>query len=100
MRTEEMKPMRILSVEGYVASLARMKMNNTTMRLLLTVLLLGASAYLLSGCGAGLKFGEVGAVKEANELAIACKTNEALAAVDRASGGGGLGASIGDLHAS
>jgi len=61
-------------------------------------LLLGASAYLLSGCGAGLKFGEVGAVKEANELAIACKTNEALAAVDRASGGGGLGASIGDLQ--
>lgn len=68
------------------------------MRLLLIDLLLAAAAYLLSGCGTGLKVGEVGAVKEANELAIACKTNEALVAVERASGGGGLGASIGDLQ--
>ncbi len=73
-------------------------MNNTTVRPLLAVLLLGASACLLSACGTGLKVGDVGGVKEANELAIACKTNEALAAVDRASGGGGLGASISDLQ--
>ena len=95
-----MKPIQVLAVEGYIASFTRRKKNYAIMRRLLATLLLGASAYLLSGCGAGFKVGEVGAVKEANELAIACKTNEALAAVDRASGGGGLGASIGDLHAS
>lgn len=39
-----MKRMRIRAVEGCVASLAKMKMNNTTIRLLLAVLLLGASA--------------------------------------------------------
>ena len=65
-----MKAMRIRAAEGGVASAARMRMNNTTIRLLLAVLLLGASACLLSACGTGLKVGEVGAVKEANELAI------------------------------
>lgn len=82
-----MKPLRSLAVEGCVPSLARVKMNDAAKRLFLAALLLGASACLLSGCGAGLKAGKVGAVKEANELAVACKTDEALAAVDRASGG-------------
>jgi len=70
-------------------------MNNSTARLPLTVVLLAASASLLSACGS---VGDTGAVKEANELAIACKTNEALAAAGRASHGGGLGANIGDLQ--
>ena len=72
-------------------------MNNTT-QLLLADLLLAGSANLLSGCGSGLKAGDVDAVNEASEVAIVCKTNEALAAVDRASGGGGLGACISDLQ--
>jgi len=50
---------------------------------------------LLASCGS---LGDTGAVKEANELAIACKTNEALRAVDRAARGGGLGANIADLQ--
>ena len=52
---------------------------------------------LISACS-NLKIGNVGAVKEANELAISCKTDEALMAVDRATQGGGFGASIGDLQ--
>lgn len=94
-----MKSMRNMAIEGhYRPSPTRMKIKGTAVRLLLTVLLLAGTVYVFSGCGSGLKVGDVDAVKEANELAIACKTNEALAAVDRASGGGGLGASIGDLQ--
>ena len=42
----------------------------------------------LSACGT---LGDTGAVKEANELAIACETDQALMAVDRAAQDGGLG---------
>jgi len=50
---------------------------------------------LLASCGT---LGDTGAVKEANELAIACETDEALRAVDRAARGGGLGANIANLQ--
>jgi hypothetical protein len=50
---------------------------------------LAPSALLLTGC---ISMGNTDAVKSANELAIGCQTDEALAAVDRATRGGGLGA--------
>lgn len=50
---------------------------------------------VLSACGS---IGDTGAVKQANELAIACQTDQALMAVDRAARGGGLGANIADLQ--
>ena len=50
---------------------------------------------LLSACL--FEFGDTDSVKEASELAIDCKADEALAAVDRALQGGGLGAGIADL---
>jgi len=71
-------------------------MNNTMQRFLPIILLFASSALLLSACSV-FKVGEINAVKEANELAIACKTDEALAVVDRALQGGGLGAGIGEL---
>ena len=54
--------------------------------LLLYLFLLGFTV-LLSGCL--FKAGDTDSVKEASELAIDCKTKEALAAVDRASQGEG-----------
>ena len=57
--------------------------------------LLVTATGLLASCGS---VGNVGDVKEANKLAIACKTGEALAAVDRAASGGGLSAHIADLQ--
>ncbi len=50
---------------------------------------------LLSGCL--FKLGDTNSVKKASELAIDCKTEEALTVVDQASHGGGLSASIADL---
>jgi len=49
----------------------------------------------LAGCGA---IGDTGSIKSANELAIACKTDEALAALDRAEAGGGLGSYLAGLE--
>jgi hypothetical protein len=57
--------------------------------------LLAAASALISACGT---IGDTDAVKDASELAIDCKTDAALAAVDRASQGGGLGANIADLQ--
>ena len=42
--------------------------------------------------------GDTAAVKDANELAIMCQTEQALMAVDRAAQAGGLGANIADLQ--
>ena len=53
------------------------------------------SITVLSACGT---MGDTAGVKEANELAIACETDNALVAVDRAARGGGLGANIADLQ--
>ena len=60
---------------------------------LLIISLLVAS--LLSACL--FEFGDTDSVKEASELAINCQTEQALAAVDRASQTGGLGGGIADL---
>ena len=57
--------------------------------------LLAVSSTLIAACGT---IGDTDAVKQASELAIDCKTDAALAAVDRASQGGGLGANIADLQ--
>lgn len=70
-------------------------MDKTTIVNLLGALLVAGSAFLISACGT---VGDTGAVRDANELAIACNTDEALAAVDRASRGGGLGANVADLQ--
>lgn len=72
-------------------------MNSKIIRFLLTVLFLTGSASLIMACSV-FKIAEIGAVREANELAITCKTDEALASVNRAVQDGGLGASIGDLQ--
>lgn len=71
-------------------------MDNPMKRFLPIILFFAATASLHSACSV-FKVGKIDAVKEANELAIACKTDEALAAVNRAMQGRGLGAGIGDL---
>ena len=58
-------------------------------------LLLGVGAVALSACGT---VGDTSAVRSANELAIACATDKALMAVDRAAASGGLSANIADLQ--
>ena len=73
-------------------------MNNTTLRFFMTILFLVGSVSLISACGSVFKLGDMDAVREVNELAIDCKTNEALAALDRVDRGEGLGAAIGDLQ--
>ena len=62
------------------------------------VLAAAAAAMLLAGCGTGLRIGDTGAVREANELAIECRHDEALQAVDQAEQGGGLGAAVAGLQ--
>ena len=49
----------------------------------------------LSACG---MVGDTSSVRDANELAIECRTDEALAAVEQAERGGGLGSYIADLQ--
>ena len=53
------------------------------------------TALTLSACGA---VGDTGAVRDANELAIECRTDEALAAAEQAAQGGGLGSYVADLQ--
>lgn len=69
-----------------------------TNRILATLFIAAVVLLSLTGCGSGLKFGDIDAVNKASELAVDCKTDEALEAVNRADQGGGLGASIGDLQ--
>jgi hypothetical protein len=57
-----------MAIEGhYMSSLTRMKIMDTVVRFLLAVLLLAGSVYVFSGCGSGLKVGDVDAVKEAQK---------------------------------
>ena len=70
-------------------------MNSTVFSRVRNVCIAVSAITLISACGS---LGDTGAVKEANGLAIACQTDEALQAVDRAAGGGGLGANIADLQ--
>ncbi|MFZ1954691.1 MAG: hypothetical protein WAU34_04295 [Desulfobacterales bacterium] len=69
--------------------------NNKSLRILVPSILAAISAFLLAACG--LKVGDVKSVNEANEMAINCETDQALAAVDRASQSEGIGAALGDL---
>lgn len=52
----------------------------------------------LTACGSGFKIGDFGSVNKATELAVDCKTDEALEAVKHAEQGGGLGASMAELE--
>ena len=60
-----------------------------------TALSLAALTSLLLACGS---VGDTAAVKKADELAVECKTREALTAVARATQGGGFSANIADLQ--
>lgn len=60
-----------------------------------SLLLPAISITVLSACGS---MGDTASVKDANELAIACQTDKALLAVDRAAKSGGLSANIADLQ--
>jgi hypothetical protein len=70
---------------NHIDSLTKLKMKNMMKRFLFIILFIAALVYLLSACSV-FKVGEIGAVKEANALAITCKTDGALAAVDCVSG--------------
>lgn len=59
------------------------------------LLLCATLTIALSACGA---VGDTKSVKQASALAIDCETDDALAAVDRAAAGGGLGANLADLQ--
>lgn len=48
---------------------------------------LAFTVFWLSACGS---LGDTKSIKSANELAVACRTDEALTALDRAEQGGGL----------
>lgn len=74
---------------------ANRKVKSPIPRHLGTLILAAVAATTLSACGT---IGDTTAVKNANELAIACQTDKALMAVDRAANGGGLGANIADLQ--
>ena len=69
-----------------------------TNRILATIFIAAVVLISLTGCGSGFKIGDFKSVNKATELAVDCKTEEALEAVNRADQGGGLGASIGDLQ--
>lgn len=58
-------------------------------------ILAAVCAALLSGCGS---LGDTGSIKEAASLAVDCRTDEALRAVDMAEQGGGLGKYIAGLE--
>jgi len=56
---------------------------------------LAACAIALSGCGS---FGDTGAIRDAGELAVACRHDEALVLLDRAQQGGGLSSYIAEIE--
>ena len=58
-------------------------------------LLLALPLPAIAACG---MMGDTGSVKDANKLAIECRTDEALAAVVQAEQGGGLSSYIADLQ--
>ena len=82
---------------NHIDSLSKLNMKNTVKRFLFTILFFAALASLLSACSI-FKVGEIGAVKEANALAITCKADGALVTMDRAVQGGSLASSIGGLQ--
>jgi hypothetical protein len=72
--------------------------NNHRLPIPLFPLLLAGSVLLLQACASVPGVGDVSAVKEANELAITCRTDEALAVVNRAVQSGGMAGAFGDLQ--
>lgn len=54
-----------------------------------------AVSVLVTGCGT---LGDTQAIRDASELAVACRHDEALAMLDRAQGSGGLSAYIAELE--
>ncbi len=62
------------------------------------IALLGALPFALAGCGSSLKMGDTDSAKRAMELAIQCKTDDAIAASRIASQSGGLGGALGDIE--
>jgi len=62
------------------------------------IALLGALPFALAGCGSSLKMGDTDSAKRAMELAIQCKTDDAIATSRIASQSGGLGGSLGDIE--
>jgi hypothetical protein len=61
-------------------------------------LVVTAAVVLLSACAtSSFKVGDIEDVGKASDLAIACKTTEALADADKAAQGGGLGGAMGGL---
>ena len=70
-------------------------MKSTTTRCMLNLFLPAVVIAVVTACGT---LGDTADVKKANGLAIACETNKALMAVDRAAKSGGLSANIADLQ--
>jgi hypothetical protein len=56
------------------------------------------AVFVLPALGACGWMGDTGSVKDANKLAIECRTDEALAAVKQAEQGGGLSSYLADLQ--
>ena len=70
-------------------------MNISIHRCMRNIFLVALLAVFLTACGT---VGDTADVKKANELAIACETDKALKAVERAAAGGGLSSHIADLQ--
>lgn len=62
------------------------------------IALLGALPITFVGCGSTLKMGDTDSAKRAMELAIQCKTDDAIATSRIASQSGGLGGALGDME--
>jgi len=72
-------------------------LGRTLSRVALTTLI-GASSFTLLACGSVPATGDVASAKQAMELAIGCKTDDAVAASQRASASGGIGGGLGDVE--
>ena len=66
-------------------------------RLALAALLSGSTLALMA-CGPVIPRGDIESAKKAMDLAVECKTDEAVAASQRASQSGGLGGALGDAE--
>lgn len=70
-------------------------MRSSTVPTLRATAVISLAALMVSSCG---MVGDTGAIKDAGRLAIECKTDQALAALDRAEQGGGLGTYLAELE--
>lgn len=60
--------------------------------------LIGVSSFTLLACGALPAKGDIESAKQAMELAVGCKIDDAVAASQRASASGGIGGALGDVE--